>query len=89
MTILLLKSSPYIDEIIGDHQCGFRHNRSATGQMFCIRQILEKKWEYSETVHQLFVDFKKSYDSARREVMFSVLIELGAPMKLVRLIKCV
>jgi hypothetical protein len=21
-----------------------------------------KKWEYNETVHQLFVDFKKAYD---------------------------
>jgi hypothetical protein len=35
----------------------------ATGQLlhiFCIHQILEKKWEYSEAVHQRFVDFKKS-----------------------------
>jgi hypothetical protein len=56
-----------IDEIIGDHQCGFRRNRSTTDQIFCIRQILEKKWEYNETVHQLFVDFKKAYDSVRRE----------------------
>jgi hypothetical protein len=27
-----------------------------------------KKWEYDETVHQLFIDFKKAYDSVRREV---------------------
>jgi hypothetical protein len=26
--ILLSRLSPYIDEIIGDHQCGFRHNSS-------------------------------------------------------------
>jgi hypothetical protein len=41
--ILLSKLSPYVDEIIGDHQCGFRRNRSTTDQIFCIRQILEKK----------------------------------------------
>jgi hypothetical protein len=35
--------------------------------MFCIRQILEKKWEYNEAVHQLFIDFKKAHDSVRRE----------------------
>jgi hypothetical protein len=63
------KLSPCIDEIIGDHECGFRHNRSTTDQIFCIRQILDKKWEYNETVHQLFVDFKKDYDSVRREVL--------------------
>jgi hypothetical protein len=55
--------------------------------MFCIRQILEKKWEYNETVHQLFIDFKKAYDSEKREVLCSILIEFGVPMKLVRLIK--
>jgi hypothetical protein len=64
-----------------------RDNRSTTDQIFCIYQILEKKWEYSETVHQLFIDFKKAYDSFRQEVLFSILIEFGVPMKLVRLTK--
>jgi hypothetical protein len=35
-------------------------------------QILEKKWEYNKTVHQLFVDFKKAYDSVRREVLYNI-----------------
>jgi hypothetical protein len=76
-----------IDEIIGDHQCGFRCNRSTTDQIFCIRQILDKKWKYNETVHHLFIDFKKTYDSLRREVLYNILIKFGVPMKLVRLIK--
>jgi hypothetical protein len=62
-------------------------NRSTTDQIFCIRQILEKKWGYNETVHQLFVDFKKAYDSPRREIVYNILIEFGVPMKLVRLLK--
>jgi sorting nexin-29 len=85
--ILLSRLTPYIDEIIGDHQCGFRSNRSTTSQIFCIRQIPEKKWEYNETVHQLFIDFKKAYDSVRREVLYNILIEFGVPMKQVRLLK--
>jgi hypothetical protein len=36
---------------------------------------------------QLFIDFKKAYDSVRREVLCNILIEFGIPMKLVRLIK--
>jgi hypothetical protein len=79
--------TPYVDEIIGDHQCGFRRNRSTTDQIFYIRQILEKKWEYNGTVHQLFIDFRKAYVSVRREVLFKILIEFGIPRKLVRLIK--
>ena len=38
-------------------------------------------------MHQLFIDFKKAYDSVRREVLYNILIEFGIPMKLVRLIK--
>jgi hypothetical protein len=48
---------------------------------------LEKEWEYNETVHQLFVDFKKAYDIVRREALYSILIEFGVPTKQVRLIK--
>jgi len=38
-------------------------------------------------VHQLFIDFKKAYDSVKREVLYNILIEFGVPQKLVRLIK--
>jgi hypothetical protein len=38
-------------------------------------------------MHQLPVDFKKAYDSVRREILYNILIEFGIPMKLVKLIK--
>jgi hypothetical protein len=85
--ILLSRLIPYTDEITGDYRCGFRHNRSKTDQIFYICQIPEKKWEYNGTVHQLFIDFKKAYDSLRREVLYSILIEFGIPRKLIGLIK--
>jgi hypothetical protein len=52
-------------------------------QIVCICQI----WEYNETVHELFLDIKKAYDSVKREVLYSILVKFGVPMKLVRLIK--
>jgi sorting nexin-29 len=85
--ILLSRLTPYAEEIIGDHQCGFQQNMSTTDHIFCIRQILEKKWEYNEVVYQLFIDFKKAYDSVRGEVLYNILIQFGTPMKLARLIK--
>jgi hypothetical protein len=66
----------YSDEIIGDHQRGFRHNRT-TDQIFYIHHILEKKWEYNGTVHQLFIDLKKAYVSVRRNVLHNILTEFG------------
>ena len=38
--ILLSRLIPYAEEVIGDHQWGFRCNRSTTDHIFCIRQIL-------------------------------------------------
>jgi hypothetical protein len=84
---LLARLTPYIDEAIGDHQCGFCCNISTTNQIFYIQQILEKKWEYNGTVHQLFVDFKKAHDSVKREVLCNILLEFGLAKKLIRLIK--
>jgi hypothetical protein len=85
--ILLSRLTRYVDKITEDHQCGFQRNQSITDQIFCICQILEKKWEYNGTVHPLFIDFRRAYDSVRREVLYNILIEFDIPRKLVRLIK--
>jgi hypothetical protein len=85
--ILLARLTSYVNEVIGNHQCGFRCNRPTTDQIFYIPQILEKKWEYKGMVHQLLVDSKKAYDSVKREVLYNILLEFGIPKKLVRLIK--
>jgi hypothetical protein len=31
-----------------------------------------KKWEYNETVYQLFMDFNNAYDSAWKEVLYNM-----------------
>jgi hypothetical protein len=74
---------PYIYKLIGEHRHGFRR----VDHIVCIPQILQKKWEYNETVHQLFIYIKKDYNSVSREVLYNILVEFGVPMKLVRLIK--
>ena len=63
----------------------------ATSQVLTIYsafvRYLKKKWEYNEAVHQLFVDFKKVYNSVRRKALYNILMEFVIPMKLVRVIK--
>ena len=57
----------------------------ATDQLLIIYsafiQCIKKR--INEAVHQLFIDFKKAYDSVRRDI----LIEFGVPMNLVRLLE--
>jgi hypothetical protein len=76
-----------INDITGDHQCGFQQNRSTTDQRFYIRQIQERKWQYNGRVHQLFIDFNKAYDSVTTQVLYNILTEFEIPRKLVELIK--
>jgi len=45
--------------------------------------MFEKK---GNRTNQFCIDFKKTYDSVRREYLYNILIEFGIPMKLVRLI---
>jgi hypothetical protein len=38
--------------------------------------------EYNDIVYQLFIDFKKAYDSVSREVLQNILTEFGISRKL-------
>jgi hypothetical protein len=58
-----------------------------SGQQIVIVTTILWWQKYNETVHRLFIDFKKAYDSVRREVLHNILIEFGVPIKLVRLFK--
>jgi hypothetical protein len=42
-TILWARLTSYVNEVTGDHQCEFCHNRSTMHQIFYIWQILEEK----------------------------------------------
>jgi hypothetical protein len=48
--------------------------------LFCIRQILEKIWEYNEVVHQVFTDLKTANHSAQRDVLYNILNEFCIPV---------
>jgi hypothetical protein len=41
--ILLSRLTPYVEESIGDHQCGFRCNRSTTDHIFAFIKDLRRK----------------------------------------------
>ena len=62
----------------------------ATGQLLIVYRAFVKylqKMRIKRISAQLFIDFKKAYDSVRREVLYNILIQFGIPMELARLIQ--
>ncbi|KAL0271345.1 UNVERIFIED_CONTAM: hypothetical protein PYX00_008462 [Menopon gallinae] len=86
-TILHTRIQPYAEEIISENQCGFRKGKSKINHIFTVKQILEKNWEYNKTSHLILVDFKQAYDSVDRSRLWPTLVQLGIPIKYVRLIQ--
>ena len=48
-----------VKTLIGHYQCGFRPGESTIGQIFTLRQILEKIHEKQVDTHHIFVDPRK------------------------------
>ncbi|WP_369199201.1 RNA-directed DNA polymerase, partial [Streptomyces djakartensis] len=83
--ILCERLKPHLNDTIGAYQCGFRPGKSTTDQIFTLRQILEKTREYQIDTHHLFVDFKQAYDCIIRDELYSAMMELGIPKRLILL----
>ena len=60
VNIILDKNTPYMENITGDYQNGFRDGRSVTDNIYALNIINEKIWEYNQSVHYLFIDFQKA-----------------------------
>jgi len=75
------------EQVIGNYQCGFRLGRSTTDQIFILRQIYQKTWEFDREIHVLFIDFKKAYDSIHRESLINILREFHIQDKLIELVE--
>ena len=78
---------PYVEPVLGDYQAGFRNNRSTSDQIFSIRQVIEKRWEFAKDSHIIFVDFKQAYDCLHRESLWKILAGFMVPTKLINIIK--
>ena len=52
--IILGRLTPYVDEIIGDHQCGFGRNRFSIDQIFC---IFYRYWGKSGSMMAQYINY--------------------------------
>ena len=85
--ILNQRLADIIETEIGDYQSGFRHNRPTIDNIFMIRQIIEKCYEYNVDIHNMFVDYIHASDSIKRNKILDSLTQNKILSKLIRLIK--
>ena len=67
-----------------DGQCGLR---SITYQIFTLKQIFQKSWEYGKDLFACFVNLEKAYDRVPRDKLWKFLHEYGVNGQLLRAIK--
>jgi sorting nexin-29 len=75
--ILLNRLITYVEEYLKKYQSGFRKVRSSIEQLLVIARIIEKKYEYRQKMWQMFVDFRKAYDSNHRYSLYNIMEEFG------------
>jgi len=66
---------------------GFIPNRSTIDNIFIVRYIYEKCYEYNIDLHNIFIDFSQAFDTVHRDAIYNSLIKLKVPDKLIKLIK--
>ena len=72
---------------MNEYLLGFRPNRSTVDNIFILRQIYEKCYEYNIELHNIFIDFMQAFDSVNRNIIPTCLKKINVPNKLIRLIK--
>jgi len=60
LNIILGKIKPCIEKVMGDYQNGFRDGRSLIDNIFALKIINKKLWEYNQSVQYVFINFQKA-----------------------------
>ena len=81
------KCQERVESKLEDTQCGFRPDCNTMDQIFSLKQIFEKFWEYAKDVLACFVDLEKAYDQVLGGKLWRVLQEYGIDMHLSMAVK--
>ena len=77
-----------MDNILRDHQAGFRQGRGCIDQIATLRKIVEQSFEFDSSLYiNFFFDYEKAIDSLDRDTLWKLLQHYGIPVKSITLIR--
>ena len=87
--ILNKRLTNWIEEnnIIGEEQAGFRRDRSTNDHIFTMLAVIQKQLLRHRKLYVAFIDFKKAFDSVRRDKLWRVLLANGVNGKFLNALK--
>ena len=86
-SVLLGRVKSRTEEVLSEAQAGFRPGRSTIDQLFTLRLLAEKYYEFGKDLYICYVDFQKAFDSVWRKGLWQVMRHLGYDIKIIRLLE--
>ena len=85
--VIVNRLTTHLDSTLPESQCGFRSGRGTTDMLFVARQVQEKCREQNLDLYMVFVDLTKVFDSVSREGLRKLLLKIGCPPRIVKIIR--
>lgn len=85
--LLLSRMRPKLLESRRQEQSGFTPGRSTTDRILALNVIAQTRREYQQPLYATYVDLKAAFDSINRPALWSLLISIGIPPKIVHLFR--
>ena len=65
------------NDVLSEAQAGFRKDYSTVDHIFALHAMVSKHLKKNKKLYVAFVDFRKAFDTVKRNVLWNVLLQLG------------
>ena len=65
------------NDVLSEAQEGFRKDYSTVDHIFTLHALVSKRLKKNKKLYVDFVDFRKAFDTVKRNVLWNVLLQLG------------
>ena len=87
LNITLIRLKPQEEKLNAEEQAGFRAGRSTTEQIFNLRMICEKYFQYHQDLYHVFIDFNKAFERVLHAALWATVKKYNISTNLIQVIK--